>query len=77
MCDSANAVMWVLNRKVMIPWKIQFHLNEIREISASINVSFRHETRSANSLADELAKQGVERVSPWVGVVMQFELDVV
>ena len=34
------------------PWKFQFHFNEIREPSATLNVSFRHEVRSANSIAN-------------------------
>lgn len=67
--DSSNAITWVSNRKA-IPWKFQFYFNDTRELSASINVSFHHEVRSANSLADRLAKQGVERLSPWVGVIM-------
>lgn len=67
--DSSNAIAWVSNRKA-ITWKFQFYFNEIRELSASINVSFHHEVRSTNSLVDGLTKQGVERLSPWVGVIM-------
>ena len=47
-----------------------FIFNEIRELSASSNVSFSHESRSAKTMADALARQGVERVSPWVGVIL-------
>ena len=67
--DSSNAITWVSNKKDF-PWKFQFHFNEIRELSATLNVSFLHEVRSANSIADALAKQGVERLSPWVSVIM-------
>lgn len=52
------------------PWKFQFYFNEIRELSSSINVNFCHEVRSANFMADALAKQGVKRVIPWLGVIM-------
>ena len=65
----SNAIAWVSNRKIN-PWKLQFLFNEIRVLSASFSVVFRHELRSANSFANALAKQGVERVSPWEGVIM-------
>ena len=53
--DSSNAIAWVSKQKIN-PWKFHFHLNEIRELSVGINVSFHHEVRSANSMADVLAK---------------------
>ena len=53
--DSSNAISWVSKRKVL-PWKFQFIFNEIRGLSSSINVVFSHEVRSANSMADSLAK---------------------
>ena len=67
--DSSNAVAWVSNRKVN-PWKFQFLFNEIRELSSNINVVFLHVLRLANSITDALAKQGVERTSPWEGFIM-------
>lgn len=67
--DSSNAVIWVSNRKAY-SWKFQFFFNKIRVLSTTINVSFQHKSRSANMMADALAKQGVERVSPWEGFII-------
>ena len=64
--NSSNANAWVSNRKVN-PWNFQLHLNEIWILSSNINEDFCHELRSVNSVADALAKQGVERMSPWGG----------
>ncbi|XXG59908.1 hypothetical protein AAC387_Pa04g1911 [Persea americana] len=49
--DSSNAVTRVSNRKTF-PWKLQFHFNEIEELSSSLNVEFHHEVRLANSMVD-------------------------
>lgn len=51
-------------------YKFQFHFNEIIELSANINIIFRHEIRSTNFIANVLAKQGVDRLIPWVHVIM-------
>ena len=51
-------------------WKFQFHFNEIKELSSSLNVEFHHEVRSANSMTDFFAKKEVDRLSPWVGMVL-------
>ena len=67
--DFSNAVAWVSNRKTF-PWKFQFHFNEIKELSSSLNVEFHHEVRSANSMTDFFAKKEVDRLSPWVGMVL-------
>ena len=67
--DSSNAIAWVFKWKTN-HWKFHFHLDEIVELSIGINVSFRHEVRSANSIANVLAKQEVDRLLPWVGVIM-------
>ncbi|XXG72211.1 hypothetical protein AAC387_Pa07g1359 [Persea americana] len=70
--NSSNAIAWVSNRKTF-PWKFQFHFNEIKELSSSLNVEFHREVRSANSMVDFLAKKGwgvVDRFSPWVGMVL-------
>ena len=48
------------------PWRFQYYLNEIKALSSSIKVSFSHICRSANGMADSLAKQGVHRVVPLV-----------
>lgn len=74
--DSSNVIASVSNQKA-IPWKFQFHFNEIRELSAVINVTFHHEVRFANSMVDWLAKQGVDRLVPWVGVILYLGLIVV
>ena len=67
--DSSNTIAWVSNRKAN-QWKFHFLFNEIRALSSSINVVFRHELRSANHVADALAKQGIDRNSPWEGMVL-------
>ena len=67
--DSSNAVAWASNRKLH-PWEFQFLFNEIRGLCSTSLVEFCHVNRLANSMADALAKQGVERSTPWVGVVM-------
>ena len=67
--DSSNAIAWVSNKKAN-PWKFQFHFNEIRELSTNMNVTFRHVFRSANSMADVLAKRGIYRLIPWVGALL-------
>ena len=63
--DSTNAVGWLLKPNSR-PWKFQFHFNEMKKISSSLVVSFGHVMRHANSMADTLAKQGVDRASPRV-----------
>lgn len=40
------------------------------DLSSSLEVAFHHEVRSANSMADVLAKQGVDKTSPRVGLAM-------
>lgn len=45
------------------PWKFQFYLIEIKELSSHMHVVFLHEVRLANRMLDALAKQGVDRVS--------------
>ena len=44
--------------------------DEIKGLSSLLNVEFHHEVRSVNSMADFLAKKGVNRLSPWVGMVL-------
>lgn len=50
--------------------EVQFLFNEIRELSSSTNVAFRREIRSAYSMADIFGSARVERMYPWVGVVI-------
>lgn len=56
--DSSNAISWV--NSFLGPWKMQFYLNEIRLQASPFPVSFQHISRSANSMADCLAKQRVD-----------------
>ena len=67
--DSTNAVGWLLKPESR-PWKFQFHFIEIKEIFSSLVVSFGPVLRHANIMADVLAKQGVDRASPCVGLSM-------
>lgn len=51
-----------------MPWRLQFILNEIKELSSLEDVDFCYELRIANFLADSLAKQ--DRMSALVACVM-------
>lgn len=66
-------LIWVrfdATNNVRMAWDwIHCNLNEIRELPSRISVLFHHEVRSANYMADALAKQGAQRVRPWVGVM--------
>ena len=42
------------------PWKMQFLLDEIILLVSGLQVSFQHVSRSANEMADRLAKQEVD-----------------
>lgn len=57
--DSANAISWVKSLKGL--WKMQFLQNEISHLISDINAMFQYISRSANGIADYLAKQGVNR----------------
>lgn len=48
------------------PWKLHFILNEIKALSSLIQVEFIHILCSANVMANNLAKQGVDPISPFV-----------
>ena len=61
--DSSNAISWV-TRSAVKPQKFQFFLNEINELASSLYVVFYHVIRLANGLANSLAEQGVQRLSP-------------
>lgn len=49
-------VMWASHIESR-PWKFQFHLEEIKELSSHLDVAFHHEVKSANLMADIPAKQ--------------------
>lgn len=47
-------------------WKYHFVLNEIKTLSSWIDVQFVHVLPLPNAIADVLAKQGVDCLSPFV-----------
>lgn len=54
--DSANVVAWVSHSGSRL-WRFQFYLlKEIMELPFHLHVVFCHEIRSANSMANALAK---------------------
>ena len=67
--NSSNVIAWVANKEAN-RLNFQFHFNEIRELLTNIDVSFCHVFRSANLMADMLAKQWVDRLIPCVGVLL-------
>lgn len=74
-CPRVRAHVWGLdfsNWKAN-SWELPLLFNEIRALSAIINVAFRHDFkdfRSTNAMTGVLAKQGVERTNPWKGFIM-------
>lgn len=56
--DSSYVVSWVTLNKAK-PCKLQFCFNEIKTLASRLCVEFHHMVRSANGLADSLAKQGL------------------
>lgn len=52
------------------PWRYQFLLNEIKELSSHLYVVFCLVLGSDNSWADGPSKRGAGRVSPWVADVV-------
>ena len=68
--DSANAISWV--RTMRGPWKMQFLFNEICRLVSDMPVMFQHISRSANGMADCLAKQGVDRSCNLSAYILQF-----
>lgn len=59
-----------MSSKQQNPYEFQSYFNEIQELSSSINLAFCHKVRLAKSMMNALAKQGVERVPPPLGVIM-------
>ncbi|XP_077246117.1 uncharacterized protein LOC143885984 [Tasmannia lanceolata] len=57
--DSSNAIAWASGRSAG-PWKLQSVLDESRDIIREINARLVHRQRSANGMADILAKEGVD-----------------
>lgn len=55
------------------PWKLHFYLVEIKSLALSSQVSFK-QVRSANVVADALAKEGVDWEMPFVATIQFFSL---
>lgn len=68
--NSSNALSWV-SAPSGGPWKYHFILNEIKTVFL-IEVKFTHILHSANAMADTLAKQGEDRISPFVVLFCNF-----
>eukprot|EP00268_Persea_americana_P065005 TRINITY_DN8614_c0_g1_i4.p1 TRINITY_DN8614_c0_g1~~TRINITY_DN8614_c0_g1_i4.p1 ORF type:complete len:144 (-),score=24.76 TRINITY_DN8614_c0_g1_i4:84-515(-) len=60
--DSFCAIQWAA-KKSKPPWYLLDIIEEVLDISKSLDVSFYHINRSANKVADHLAKEGVSRQS--------------
>lgn len=67
--DSLNAVSWA-SSLAKFPWRFQFYFNEIKYLSPLFCVTFQHIGRMANSFADLIVKQGVDRSSELVAFTM-------
>ncbi|XP_048491371.1 uncharacterized protein LOC125492703 [Beta vulgaris subsp. vulgaris] len=64
--DSSNAVLWS-NGDRCGPWNMHHHLNFIRNARKKhLDISISHMGRSANSIADALAKQGLHRQEEFI-----------
>lgn len=64
--DSVNAVKWC-NDDTGGPWNLNFQLNYIRNARKEwLNLSITHRGRSANMVADSLAKQGLVRDAEFI-----------
>lgn len=51
-------------------WKLQVFFNETKVMSSHLQVAFRREVNSANSFANILTKQGVDKVVPLVDPIV-------
>lgn len=58
-CPQSNAIKWARGVK-RPPWRLITLVREIRDMTAGLEVSFVHISRSANGVADFFAKHGVE-----------------
>lgn len=64
--DSANTVSWVLNSSTR-PWKYSNTFNTIQKLISRLHFPlFVHTPRTANSIADSLAKTGVSRSGDFI-----------
>lgn len=60
----SNAILWITHITSK-PWIFQFLFNDIKVLSSTLQVHFTHVISSANSMEGTLAKQRVDRVSPY------------
>lgn len=64
--DSKNAVLWC-NSDCGGPWNLNFQLSFIRNVrQGGMDISIVHRGRSANFVADSMAKQGLHRNSEFI-----------
>lgn len=59
-CDSSNSICRVSSTSED-PWKFHFLLVEIKSLSSLVQVTFKHEKRGINLMADSVANQEVDR----------------
>lgn len=62
--DTSNAVSWATSSS-STPSRFKFLFNEIKALSSLDSVEFKHIGRAANDLANSLAKQWIDRFSPF------------
>ena len=56
--DSFSVIQWG-SRKTSYPWRLADWMEEVKDISFQLDVSFHHIFRKANEMAAGLAKVGV------------------
>lgn len=65
--DSSNTLSWISS--IEGPWRFHFLFSEIKFLSSADLVESKHGVRLANSMADALAKQGVDRSIPFIAFI--------
>lgn len=65
--DSSNTISWISFMEG--PWRFHFLFSEIKFLSSLGLVESKHGVRLANSMADALAKQGVDRSIPFIAFI--------
>lgn len=66
--DSSNAISSIFNNEGS--WRFHFLFVEIKSLSSQGLVKLKHGRRSANTMANSLVKQGVDRVIPLIAYTM-------
>lgn len=68
--DSSDAFSWasLVNKG---PWKFQYFHDGIRSLASQLPVVPRQVSRSTNEVTDSPSKQGVDRVDPFVGLLLE------